>query len=98
MQSVHLGVHYSHVPDADIVRRVAESTGLTDADATRVVDDVIAWYRESVDDFVRRRHAHHQTFGKRNEQIYQLIAAELAARVVAAPELSTRQLRRIVYG
>jgi len=91
-------VHDSQVPDADIVRRVAESTGLTEAGAARVVDDVIAWHTEPVEDFVRRRHAHHQTYGVRNEQIYQLIAAELAARVVAAPHLSTRQLRRIVYG
>ncbi|MDQ2852284.1 hypothetical protein V3G39_02960 [Dermatophilaceae bacterium Sec6.4] len=86
------------MPDEEIVRRVAETSGLSEAEATRVVDDVIAWYAEPVEQFVRRRHAHHQTYGKRNEAIFDLVAAELAARVVAAPELSARQVRRIIYG
>lgn len=86
------------MPDEEIVRRVAETSGLSEAEATRVVDDVIAWYAEPVEQFVRRRHAHHQTYGKRNKAIFDLVAAELAARVVAAPELSARQVRRIIYG
>lgn len=86
------------MPDEEIVRRVAETSGLSEAEATRVVDDVIAWYAEPVEQFVRRRHAHHQTYGKRNDAIFDLVAAELAARVVAAPELSARQVRRIIYG
>jgi hypothetical protein len=36
--------------------------------------------------------------GKRNSEIFALIAGELGDRLVAAPELSERQLRRIVYG
>ncbi len=47
---------------------------------------------------MRRRHAHHQLYGRRNPEIFALIARELADRVVAAPALSERQLRRIVYG
>ncbi|WP_265442970.1 hypothetical protein [Flexivirga meconopsidis] len=86
------------VPDAELVDRVAATTGLSPAEATRVIDDVLAWHRETVEDFVRRRHAHHQTYGKRNDEIFALIAAELAERAFAAPELSSRQLRRIVYG
>jgi hypothetical protein len=34
----------------------------------------------------------------KNDQIWPAIAAELAARRFVAPELSERQLRRIVYG
>ena len=67
-------------------------------DAARVVEDVLAWYREPVQDYVRRRHAHYQLYGKRNPEIFALIADELAIRLVAAPSLSERQLRRIVYG
>jgi len=47
---------------------------------------------------VRHRHAHHQLSGKRNSEIFALIADELADRLVAAPSLSERQLRRIIYG
>jgi hypothetical protein len=84
--------------DVELVSRVAASTGLSAGEAARVVADVLAWYREPVEDFVRRRHAHYQTYGRRNSEIFALIAAELAGRVVAAPDLSERQLRRIIYG
>jgi hypothetical protein len=86
------------VRDRDLVDRVAGSTGLTPAEAARVVDDVLAWYREPVEEFVRRRHAYHRLYGKRNPEIFALIADELADRLVSAPPLSQRQLRRIIYG
>ena len=86
------------VRDRDLIDRVASSTGLTPGEAARVVQDVLSWYREPVEDYVRRRHAHHQLYGKRNAEIFALIADELAGRLVAAPTLSQRQLRRIVYG
>ena len=84
--------------DRDLIDRVASSTGLTPGEAARVVQDVLSWYREPVEDYVRLRHAHHQLYGKRNPEIFALIAEELADRLVAAPSLSERQLRRIVYG
>jgi hypothetical protein len=86
------------VHDRDLVDRVAASTGLTPAEATRVVEDVLAWYREPVEDYVRRRHAYHRLYGKHNPEVFELIAKELADRLVAAPALSYRQLRRIIYG
>jgi hypothetical protein len=90
--------HDDAVPERDLIDRVASSTGLTPGEAARVVQDVLAWYREPVQDYVRRRHAHHQLYGMRNPEIFALIADELAGRLVAAPSLSERQLRRIVYG
>jgi hypothetical protein len=86
------------MPDHDLVDRVATSAGLTESEAARVVGDVLAHYAEPVEDFVRRRHAALQLHCARNPQIYRTIAAELRERVVAAPELSERQLRRIIYG
>jgi hypothetical protein len=84
--------------DSELVDRVASSTGLTPAEAARVVDDIIAWYREPVENYVRRRHVHHHLYGRHNPEIFALIADELSGRLVAAPSLSQRQLRRIVYG
>jgi hypothetical protein len=86
------------VRERDLIERVAGSTGLTPAEAARVVEDVLAWYREPIEDYVRRRHAYHRLYGKHNPEIFELIADELAIRLVAAPRLSERQLRRIVYG
>jgi hypothetical protein len=84
--------------DPELIDRVAGSAGLTQAEAARVVQDVLAWYREPVEDYVRRRHAQHHLYGRRNAEVFELIAAELAGRLVAPPRLSQRQLRRIVYG
>jgi protein-L-isoaspartate O-methyltransferase len=85
-------------PDPELVARIATSTGLSTAEAARVVEDVVAFHTEPVEDYVRRRHAQLKTYGAKNPEIFARIAEELADRVVAAPELTERQLRRLVYG
>lgn len=82
----------------DLVRHVVASTGLAPETAARLVADVVAYFGETAEEFVRRRHTElrRRRFG--NAGIWPVIAAELAERRVAAPELSERQLRRIVYG
>jgi hypothetical protein len=86
------------VPDSDVVDHVSASTGLSRGDAARVVEDVLAYYAEPTEDFVRRRHAYYRSRGVKNPAAFALIAAELQRRVVAAPTLTERQLRRIIYG
>ncbi|PPK66712.1 hypothetical protein V5P93_004749 [Actinokineospora auranticolor] len=85
-------------PPPDLVRHVAGTTGLSPEVAARVVADIVAYFGETVEDYVRRRHAELRRGQYRNAQIWTRVAAELAARPVAAPALSERQLRRIVYG
>ena len=84
--------------DPELVDRIAASTGLSPAEAARVIEDVVAFHAEPVESYVRRRHAHLKTYGVRNHEIFARIAAELTDRVVAAPALTERQLRRIIYG
>jgi len=84
--------------DAALVAQVVNSTGLTPAEANRLVSDVVAYYAETAEDFVRRRHAALKLRGMRNDEIFEQIGAELDQRVVAAPRLTSRQLRRIIYG
>ncbi len=85
-------------PYADLVHHLARSTGLPPAVAARVVADVVAYFDESAQDFVRRRHRELQRRSHTNDEIFELVRVELAQRRFAAPELSTRQLRRLVYG
>ncbi len=92
------GVTAAHDVDPDLVAHVVASTGLDPDVARRLVDDVLAFHAEPVADFVRRRHAELRTYGARNPEIFARLAEELHHRVVAAPELSERQLRRLVYG
>ena len=84
--------------DQTLVDHLVATTGLTAAEAARVVEDVLAFHDEPVEDYVRRRHAELKTHGARNTEIFAGLAEELTQRVVAAPALSERQLRRIVYG
>jgi hypothetical protein len=86
------------VPDPELIAHVVATTGLTAAEAARLVDDVVAFHDEPVADWVRRRHVHLRTYGAKNDQIFEQLARELRERVFAAPELTTRQLRRLVYG
>jgi hypothetical protein len=84
--------------DPDLVDRVVRSTGLTASEAARVIEDVVAFHAEPVEDYVRRRHAQLRTFGAKNDEIFVRLQAELRERVVAAPDLTERQLRRLIYG
>jgi len=82
----------------DLVRNVAASTGLPEATAARVVADIAAYFAETVEDYVRRRHSEMRVMHRRNDDIWPQITAELAGRRFGVQELSERQLRRIVYG
>ena len=63
-----------------------------------LVEEVVAFLSETVDEFVRRRHRELQAAGLTNPEIFALLAEELAGRRFRAPAVSPRQLRRIVYG
>lgn len=82
----------------DLVDHLVRTTGMPSGIARRVIDDVVAYFGETVEAVVRRRHGELQAAGWANAEIFDRIAAELAARPVRAPDLSARQLRRIVYG
>jgi len=82
----------------DLARYLATSTGLPPATAVRVIADITTYFSETIDEFVRRRHAELRRGQHRNDEIWPVIAAEAGHRRFAAPGLSQRQLRRIVYG
>ncbi|MEU7646718.1 MULTISPECIES: hypothetical protein [Streptomyces] len=82
----------------DLVDHLTRSTPLQRGEALRVIQDVLAYFDETTEDFVRRRHRELQGQGLLNAAIFEQISADLAYRAVAPPELSLRQLRRIIYG
>jgi hypothetical protein len=82
----------------DLVGHVARSTGLDEATASRVVADVMAYFAQTVEEYVRHRHAYLKSRNHKNDDIWPLIAGEVNARRFRAGELSERQLRRMVYG
>ena len=82
----------------ELVEYLARSSRLSLQEATRLVDEVLAFMSEMPEDFVRRRHLALQAQGLSNRDIYLQIAQELASRRFRAPEYSERQIRRIIYG
>ncbi|QMU76222.1 hypothetical protein GXW83_11195 [Streptacidiphilus sp. PB12-B1b] len=85
-------------PHEELLDHLARTTALGPSEAARVVADVLAYFSESTEEYVRRRHGELQAKGLTNERIFERIAQELPQRRVRAAELSARQLRRTVYG
>jgi hypothetical protein len=75
-----------------------EATGVSRGQAARLVDEVLAHFSETSEEFVRRRHRELQADGVANAVSFAAIAGELAQRRVAGPRLSERQIRRVIYG
>lgn len=82
----------------ELVEYLARSSRLSLPEATRLVNEVLAFMSEMPEDFVRRRHLALQAQGLSNRDIYLQIAKELESRRFRAPEYSERQIRRIIYG
>jgi len=82
----------------DLVRYVARSTGLDEATASRVVADVMAYFGQTVEQYVITRHEDLKSRNRKNDDIWPVIMGELRDRRFRAPDTSERQLRRMVYG
>jgi hypothetical protein len=82
----------------ELVRHVARSTGLDEATASRVVADVMAYFGQTVEEYVIQRHENLKSRNRKNDDIWPLIMDELETRRFKADELSERQLRRMIYG
>ncbi len=82
----------------DLVRHVALSTGLDEATASRVVADVMAYFGQTVEEYVTSRHEDLKNRNRKNDDIWPVIMGELRDRRFRAPQVTERQLRRMVYG
>ena len=82
----------------ELVAHWTRTSPLSPGEAERVVAEVLGYFCESAEDFVRRRHRELRAEGLTNDQAFARIAAELPPRRVVPPQLSMRQLRRVVYG
>jgi hypothetical protein len=82
----------------DLIEHLARTCPLSHAEAARVVADVLGYFGEPAEAYVRRRHQELRVRGVTNDQAFAMIAAEMPERRYPPPQLSLRQLRRIVYG
>jgi hypothetical protein len=82
----------------ELVGRLALRSRLTERETAHLIEEVLAFLDEPVEQFVRRRHRELQREGLRNPQIYRQVAHEAACRRFRSQPLSTRQIRRLIYG
>jgi hypothetical protein len=82
----------------ELVEHLTRTTPLSGEAAARIVEEVVAYFSEPAEAFIRRRHRELQAARLANPETFRRIAAELAGRPVAAPEFSERQIRRVIYG
>jgi polyhydroxyalkanoate synthesis regulator phasin len=82
----------------ELVMHLVRSSRLTESEARKVVDEVLAFMDETPEEFIRRRHLALQSRGLSNAEIFARIATDLQTRRFRSPELSERQIRRIIYG
>ena len=82
----------------DAEHRLRALLGLSEQQAARAVDEVLDVLRLDVDEFINARHAELQAQGDQNPVIFERIAEELSQLRFRAPALTTRQIRRRIYG
>ena len=79
-------------------QRLQAVLGLSAAQARRAVEEVFDALRLGVDEYIALRHSELQRQGDSNERIFELIAEEVRGLRFKAPELTSRQIRRRIYG
>ena len=82
----------------DLIAHLVTTTRLSRPEAVRVVQEVFAFLAESPEAFVVRRHAELRAADRPNPAIFAQIGRELRDRRFRGPELSERQIRRLIYG
>jgi len=83
---------------AELIEHLCRLSALSPEQARRLILEVLAFYDEPVSEFVRRRHHELQKSGVSNSTIYEQIRQELVEHRFTADPLSTRQIRRAIYG
>jgi hypothetical protein len=82
----------------DMKRHLAETYGISEDGFERLMEEFLAYFGSTLEQYVRSRHLELQRTGKKNPEIYRTIAAEACTRRFAVGELSERRVRRLIYG
>jgi phage host-nuclease inhibitor protein Gam len=80
------------------LEHLAATLGWPREQTQRLLEEVATLFHQTVEEYVRSRHAELRRAGMRNEAIYRQIREEIRHWRFRAPELSLRQIRRLIYG
>lgn len=82
----------------ELIEHLCRNMAMERLDAERLIDEVVTYFQEPPDAFIRRRHRELQLQGHSNTAIFATLKSELTQRLFPAASYSERQIRRIVYG
>lgn len=82
----------------DLIEHLARQTSLPAAKLNNLVAEILAYYNETPETFICRRHLELRQQGHSNSAIYAAIQQEVTVRLFATEPHSERQIRRIIYG
>jgi len=60
--------------------------------------DLLVFFQDDPQEYIRSRHLELQDQGFRNEEIYRQLAKDVQHHLFRGPKLSQRQIRRAIYG
>jgi len=83
---------------SDLIEHLSQITALSEAQSQQVVAEVLAYFNEDIESYVRRRHHELQQQGFSNTKIFASIQATLSERLFPAEKISERKIRRMIYG
>ena len=79
-------------------RYVVGSYGMTEGAFDKLYEEFLACFGQTLEEYVAVRHTALQRAGRKNAEIYRLIGEETRGMRFAAPPLTERQIRRLIYG
>jgi len=79
-------------------RHLEETYGIAGEDYSRLVEEFLAYFGSTLEEYVRARHLALQRLGKRNPEIFRQIVEESQTLRFAERDLSERRVRRLIYG
>lgn len=82
----------------DLVEHLSRIAALSEAQSRLVIEEVLAFFNEDIESFIRRRHREMQHQGLSNARIFAAIQGELFERLFPAEPLTERKIRRVIYG
>lgn len=82
----------------DFINHILETYSIDLPQLERLMDEFQSFYDADFKEFIQQRHCELKNQGMLNEEIYPKLLDELKERRFKAPELSLRQIRRIIYG
>jgi len=86
------------VTSSELIEHLCLRGSISRHEATRLVQEILAFYDESTERFIQRRHYELQKSGLPNLAIYEQIRVDLQHHRFVAQPFTVRQIRRTIYG